>query len=43
MDGLSDELTLVVVGAAGATTFCVTDDDMLVREFESPPYVAVTT
>src|SRR6187397_1104347 len=43
MDGLSDEVTLVVVAAAGATTFCVTDDEMLVREFKSPPYVAVTT
>jgi hypothetical protein len=40
---LSDELTFVVVGAAGATTFCVTDDEVLAREFELPPYVAVTT
>jgi hypothetical protein len=43
IDGLSDELTVVVVGAVGTTTFCVTDDEVLAREFESPPYVAVTT
>src|SRR5215204_6420849 len=41
--GLSDELRFVVVAAAGATTFCVTDDERLASEFESPPYVAVTT
>src|SRR6187200_1118849 len=41
-DGLSDELTFVVVDAAGATTFCVTDDEVLARAFESPEYVAVT-
>jgi hypothetical protein len=42
MEGLSDELTLVVVGELGATTFCVTDDDELASEFTSPSYVAVT-
>jgi hypothetical protein len=43
VEGLSDELTLVVVGEAGATTFWVTDNDELASEFTSPAYVAVTT
>lgn len=33
-DGLSDELTFVVVGAAGATTFCVTGNEVLASELE---------